>query len=110
VHIFQHQQHGLFLCERNEQGHERLQGALPLLLWAQLQRRIALWGEGQVEQCSNDGRVLQVETVLLPEALELLDVLGRGGVMINVHETLHQIDNWMQGGVLIVRRTPTLQA
>jgi hypothetical protein len=107
VQIFHHKEDGLLRGNAQQDRQQRLQGPLLLLLGRQQQGRIR-GRQWEGEQRRKEGYGLgQRQAILHQEALEFAEFLRRGLLPLEVEcDPLQQLDPGIQGGVLVIRRTP----
>ena len=89
MQVFDEHEHGLLLGQSPHQGQQHLEGTLPLLLRRQRSEGIALGGERQRHEVSEQGYgLIQGELGLRQEGLQLREGCGRGGAWLPLEPAL----------------------
>ena len=105
MQVFNDAQEGPACCHGQQQGQERVQRVLPLLLWGIHRRAITPGRERQRQElCEERHRGLQRQTVLVQEVLQSGQPVFRRVVLPPLTEALQEIDHGIPRRPLKVRR------
>jgi hypothetical protein len=105
MQVFHDEQHRLLGGDAQQNGQEGLQGLLLLLLGRHGQGGVGS-GQRQRQEGGEEGHGLrQWQAILRQEPLEFAELLLMGLLPVEAQRhALQQIDHWIQGAVLVIRR------
>src|SRR5262245_35865994 len=113
MHIFQDKEDRTLRCQLQQHGEQDFVRLLPLVrwvFWRKLQGWIPISREGKRQQRRQQGHGLLLRQPILPERLgELVQLRVRRGVGLPWEEARKQLDDWVQGTMLVVRQAAAFQ-
>src|SRR5215212_11025774 len=105
MHVLVHGQYGLVRGQAGQLLHERVKGALLLLLRTQLERRIAVAGGDRQQRGEERGSPGDILSCVCDEGLELVELLRRAIIPGKARGSFKQVDHGIERTGLVERRT-----